>query len=153
VAVDDTLAIRAAQHATATIPIVMGGTADAVASGFVASLTRPGGNITGVHDLGAEISGKRLELLKETVPGSSRMTVLTCKDPAPGQDLRFLAGQGWGAMQRTARALGVQLQHVAINALQSIFLDKLGVRLPSAKRPERRKAGRACPTDRDERFL
>jgi putative ABC transport system substrate-binding protein len=69
-------AIRAAQQATRTIPIVMGGTADAVASGFVASLARPGGNITGLHDLGAEMSGKRLELLKEMVPQSARIAVL-----------------------------------------------------------------------------
>jgi putative tryptophan/tyrosine transport system substrate-binding protein len=69
-------AIRAAQHATHTIPIVMAGTGDAVAFGFVASLARPGGNITGLSDLGAEFPGKRLELLKETVPRSARVAVL-----------------------------------------------------------------------------
>jgi putative ABC transport system substrate-binding protein len=68
--------IRAAQHATRTIPIVMGGTADAVAQGFIASLARPGGNITGVSGLGLELHGKRLELLKETVPQSVRIAVL-----------------------------------------------------------------------------
>jgi putative ABC transport system substrate-binding protein len=69
--------IRAAQHATRTIPIVMAGTADAVAQGFIASLARPGGNITGVSGLGLELHGKRLELLKETVPQSARIAVLT----------------------------------------------------------------------------
>ncbi len=69
-------AIRAAQHATRTIPIVMAGTSDAVASGFIASLARPGGNITGLSDLSAELPGKRLEILKETVPQSTRIAVL-----------------------------------------------------------------------------
>jgi putative ABC transport system substrate-binding protein len=69
--------IRAAQHATRTLPIVMAGTADAVAQGFIASLARPGGNITGVSGLGLELHGKRLALLKETVPQSTRIAVLT----------------------------------------------------------------------------
>jgi putative ABC transport system substrate-binding protein len=69
-------AIRAAQNATRTIPIVMAGTSDAMAQGFIASLARPGGNITGLSDLGAELHGKRLELLKETVPQSARIAVL-----------------------------------------------------------------------------
>src|SRR5262245_2040581 len=69
--------IRAAQHATRTIPIVMAGTADAVAQGFIASLARPGENITGVSGLGLELPGKRLELLKEMVSQSARIAVLT----------------------------------------------------------------------------
>jgi putative ABC transport system substrate-binding protein len=69
--------IRAAQHVTRTIPIVMAGTADAVAQGFIASLARPGGNLTGVSGLGLELHGKRLELLKEMVPQSARIAVLT----------------------------------------------------------------------------
>ncbi len=69
-------AIRAAQHATRTIPIVMGGTGDAVAAGFVASLAHPGGNITGLSDLSTELPAKRLELLQETVPQSTRIAVL-----------------------------------------------------------------------------
>jgi len=69
-------ATRAAQHATRTIPIVMTGSADPVAQGFVASLARPGGNITGGSFLMAELPGKRLELLKETVPQSTRVAVL-----------------------------------------------------------------------------
>src|SRR5215510_2484955 len=70
-------AIRAAQHATRTIPIVMAGAGDdPVRQGFVASLAHPGGNITGVSFLGEELPGKRLELLKETVPQSTRIAVL-----------------------------------------------------------------------------
>ena len=69
-------AIRAAQQATRTIPIVMAATSDAVGEGFVASLAHPGGNITGLSFLGAELPGKRLEFLKETVPQSTRIAVL-----------------------------------------------------------------------------
>ena len=69
-------AIRAAQQATRTIPIVMAGTSEAVELGFVASLARPGGNITGVSWLGAEFPGKRLELLKDLVPPRARIAVL-----------------------------------------------------------------------------
>jgi ABC-type uncharacterized transport system substrate-binding protein len=71
-----TAATRAAQHATHTIPIVMTGTSDPVAQGLVASLARPGGNITGVSQMMAELPGKRLELLKEAVPQSARVAVL-----------------------------------------------------------------------------
>src|SRR5712691_4283493 len=69
-------AIRAAQHATRTIPIVMAATSDPVGEGFVASLAHPRGNITGLSFLGAELPGKRLEILKETVPQSTRIAVL-----------------------------------------------------------------------------
>ena len=67
--------IRAAKEATATIPIVMVQGGDAVGSGFVASLARPGGNVTGLATLRPELSGKRLELLKEIVPKLSRVAV------------------------------------------------------------------------------
>jgi len=69
-------ATRAAQHATRMIPTVMTGTPDPVAQGFVASLARPGGNITGLSNLLEELPGKRLEILKETVPHSTRIAVL-----------------------------------------------------------------------------
>ena len=67
---------RGAQHATRTIPIVMTGNYDPVGQGFVASLARPGGNITGLSFQGTDLPGKRLELLKETVPQSTRIAVL-----------------------------------------------------------------------------
>jgi len=66
---------RAAKEATATIPIVMSQDPDPVGNGFVASLARPGGNITGLSNLGPELSGKRLELLKEVVPRLTRVAV------------------------------------------------------------------------------
>jgi putative ABC transport system substrate-binding protein len=71
------VAVRAAKNATKKIPIVMvGGGADPVKAGLVASLARPGGNVTGVTNLGGELGGKRLELLKEAIPKLSRVAVL-----------------------------------------------------------------------------
>ena len=67
---------QATLHATSTIPIVMAGVSDPVAQGLVASLARPGGNITGLSFLTPDLPGKRLELLKETVPQSTRIAVL-----------------------------------------------------------------------------
>jgi putative tryptophan/tyrosine transport system substrate-binding protein len=66
----------AVKRETSTIPIVMANSFDPVGTGFVASLARPGGNITGLSNISSELSGKRLELLRETVPGLSRVAVL-----------------------------------------------------------------------------
>ena len=99
--VGDGFATVAAKHATSTIPIVMFWSLDAVESGFVASLAHPGTNVTGLTAMTADLNQKRLEILKETVPGSSRMTALSCKG---------IGEQGWEAMQSTARALGIHLQ-------------------------------------------
>jgi putative ABC transport system substrate-binding protein len=71
-----TPAVQAAQHATHTIPIVMAPAGDPVATGLVASLARPGGNITGFSNIVAELSGKRLELLRELVPRLTRVGLL-----------------------------------------------------------------------------
>ena len=70
-----TPAIQAVKQATATIPIVMAFSGDPVGTGLVASLAKPGGNITGLSDIGPEISGKQLELLKEAFPTISRVWV------------------------------------------------------------------------------
>jgi ABC-type uncharacterized transport system substrate-binding protein len=75
---------RAAKEATNTIPIVMAQDADPVGNGFVASLARPGGNITGLATLAPEIGGKQLELLKEIVPKLSRVAVLWASSTTPG---------------------------------------------------------------------
>jgi putative ABC transport system substrate-binding protein len=100
-------AIRAAQHATHTIPIVMAGTGDAVAAGFVVSLAHPGGNITGLSDLSADLPGKRLEILKETVPQSARIAVLA--NPAsPLYESRM------SKLTVAARALGLPLHVVKV---------------------------------------
>ena len=82
-------AARAAKEATSTIPIVMMQVGDPVGSGFVASLARPGGNITGLSGLAPELSGKRLELLKEVVPKLSRVAVFgTSTSPDNAQSLK-----------------------------------------------------------------
>ncbi len=100
-------ATRAAKEATATIPIVMAHDTDPVASGFVASLARPGGNITGLSTLGPEIGGKRLELLKEIVPKLSRVAVFaTSTQPGYAQELK--------EMELAAGALKVKLQYLDI---------------------------------------
>ena len=100
-------AARAAKEATSTIPIVMTQVGDPVGSGFVASLARPGGNITGLSSLAPELSGKRLELLKEIVPKLSRVAVFgTSTNPDNAQSLR--------EVELAAKALGVQLQYLDV---------------------------------------
>jgi putative tryptophan/tyrosine transport system substrate-binding protein len=100
-------AIRAAKQATKTIPIVMLINADPVAIGIVDSLARPGGNITGLARFMTELSGKRLELLKEMVPGISRVGVLWGADD-PG------AASGIKEYEPAARALKIQLLSLEI---------------------------------------
>jgi putative ABC transport system substrate-binding protein len=94
-------AIRAAREATKTIPIVMVTTQDPVATGLVDSLARPGGNITGLTRLTRELSGKRLELLKEVVPGISRVGALLSVGQSR-DDFKWY--------EAPARALKIQLQ-------------------------------------------
>jgi putative ABC transport system substrate-binding protein len=106
-------ATRAAKEATATIPIVMGFDYDPVGSGVVASLARPGGNVTGLSSLAPEISGKQLELLKEVFPRLSRVAVLgNSTEPAIGQ-LRKEA-------ELVAGAFKVQLQYLDVLAPNDI---------------------------------
>jgi putative tryptophan/tyrosine transport system substrate-binding protein len=82
---------RAAKEVTNTIPIVMTNDTDPVASGFVASLARPGGNITGLSTLAPELNGKRLEILTEVVPKLSRVAILgTSTSPGYAQSVREL---------------------------------------------------------------
>jgi len=98
---------RAAKDATVTIPIVMAQDSDPVANGFVASLARPEGNITGQASLTPEVSGKRLELLKETIPRLSRLAVLgTSTEPGNAQALK--------ETEVAAGALGVKLQYLDV---------------------------------------
>jgi putative tryptophan/tyrosine transport system substrate-binding protein len=80
---------RAAKEATVTIPIVMAQDNDPVGNGFVANLARPGANITGLSTLRPEMSGKQVELLKETVPRLSRVAVLgSSTTPGNAQSLK-----------------------------------------------------------------
>ncbi|MDP2605683.1 MAG: ABC transporter substrate-binding protein [Deltaproteobacteria bacterium] len=96
-------AIRAAKEATKTIPIVIVTLQDPVAAGFIDSLARPGGNITGLTRLTRELSGKRLELLKETVPKMSRAGMLA-DVKLPGSAIAFKE------YETAARALKIKLQ-------------------------------------------
>ena len=98
---------RAAKEATSTIPIVMAQDTDPVGSGFVASLARPGGNITGLATLAPELSGKQLELLRETIPKLSRVTVL-------GNSTRPGNAQSLKEIEIAAKAFGVQLQYLDV---------------------------------------
>jgi ABC-type uncharacterized transport system substrate-binding protein len=98
---------RAAKAVTATIPIVMTQDPDPVGNGFIASLARPGGNITGLSSLAPEISGKQLELLKETVPKLSRVAVLGTST-VPGQALQLRE------IGLAAGPLSVQLQSLDV---------------------------------------
>jgi len=97
---------RAAKDTTVTIPIVMTQDSDPVGSGHVASLARPGGNITGLSNLAPEISGKRLELLKEIVPRLSRVAVFGTSTQSTAQVLR--------ETELVAKAFAVQLQHLDV---------------------------------------
>jgi putative ABC transport system substrate-binding protein len=98
-----TPAAQAAKRATSTIPIVMATSGDPVAIGLVATLARPGGNITGQSILSPELGGKRLELLKEIVPGLSRIAVLSNPtNPSHAIELK--------AIEVAAKTLGVALQ-------------------------------------------
>ena len=120
--------IRAAKEATSTIPIVMVNSGDAVASGFVASLARPGGNITGLSTLRPELMGKRLELLKEILPKLSRLALfmgLSAGDAAQiSKELDAAAG-----------AVGVKLQPLNIQVgtdFESAFRAALKERADAA---------------------
>jgi putative ABC transport system substrate-binding protein len=122
-----TAAIHAAQHATRTIPIVMTASFDPVQEGFVVSLARPGGNITGLSFLSAELPGKRLELLKETVPQSTRIAVLW--NPAgPGYASRQVLLHN---LTGAARALGLYLHVVEVRHADEV--DPAFAALPSAR--------------------
>jgi putative tryptophan/tyrosine transport system substrate-binding protein len=104
-----TPAAQAAKNATKTIPIVFLGVSDPVAAVLVDSLARPGGNVTGLTNIAPVLAGKRLELLKETVPKLIRVAVLW--DPkAPGST------QQWKESQIPARELGLQLHSMEVSS-------------------------------------
>jgi ABC-type uncharacterized transport system substrate-binding protein len=101
------ISTRRAKEATVSIPIVMAQDADPVASGFVASLARPGGNITGLSTLSPEISGKQLEILKDIVPKLSRVATLgNLTTPGNAQALKEI--------ELASRVLGVQVQYLEV---------------------------------------
>ena len=101
---------RALKAATSTVPIIMAQDTDPVGNGFVASLARPGGNITGLSNFSPELSGKRLELLKEIVPKLSRVAIFGISPNA--QTLKEI--------ELAARAFGVKLQHLDVQSSKDI---------------------------------
>ena len=107
VAVSDP-AVLAAKQATTTIPIVMAAGTDPIASGFVTSLARPGGNITGMPLFADELAAKQLQLLKEMVPAISRITVLTTTATDSGP-------RAWAVARAAAARLGLVLRRFDVN--------------------------------------
>jgi len=103
--------IRAAKNATTTIPIVMVTSGDPVGFGFVASLAQPGGNITGSSTFGPELSAKRLELLKETLPRTQRVAVLFNPDNS-------INDRNLPAMEQTAKLLKIRLQRFEVRGAE-----------------------------------
>jgi putative tryptophan/tyrosine transport system substrate-binding protein len=104
----------AAKNATKTIPIVfLGGGSDPVVLGLVDSLARPGGNLTGVSSIASELAGKRLELLKETVPKVARVAVLWNPQNAGST-------QVWKESQPAAKELDLQLHSMAVNSADQL---------------------------------
>ena len=105
-------AIRAAKNASATIPIVMAHVNDPIALGLVASLAHPGGNITGISNLSPELSGKRLELLKEVIPKVYRVAVLTYGGAAMQTSIK--------ETENAAQSLRLQVQILKLKAPDEI---------------------------------
>jgi putative ABC transport system substrate-binding protein len=121
-----TTAALAAKNATKTIPIVFTSGADPVAVGLIDSLARPGGNLTGFSNIISELAGKRLELLKETVPKLSRVAVLW-------EPRSVASAQEWKESLHPARELGLQLHSMEVRSadqLESAF--KEAIKAPSA---------------------
>jgi putative ABC transport system substrate-binding protein len=113
VIVADTAAeVTAAKNTTATIPIVMRSVSDPIALGLVASLAHPGGNITGISSLSPELSGKRLELLKEVIPKLSRVAFLTSPAPAWRTSIK--------ETEVAAQTLGLKLQILQVRAADEL---------------------------------
>ncbi len=104
---------RAAKEATSTIPIVMTNDSDPVGSGLVASLAQPGGNITGLSNFAPELSGKRLEILREVVPKLSRVAVLGGSTGPTNSPVRR-------EIELAAKALKLQLQYLEVLASKDI---------------------------------
>ncbi|MEH2570122.1 putative ABC transport system substrate-binding protein [Bradyrhizobium sp. AZCC 2289] len=108
-----TAPVRAAKQATAVIPIVFASAADPVSNGLVASLSRPGGNVTGISSLTVELAGKRLELLRELIPSVHRLAIMSNAD-GPGA-VREMADA-----QAAARTLGLEIVTSEIRRAEDI---------------------------------
>jgi putative tryptophan/tyrosine transport system substrate-binding protein len=121
--------VEVARQATRTIPIVMAGSADPVGAGLVASLARPGGNVTGLSMLSLDMAGKQLALLRESVPGVSKVAVL-------GNPAHEVYGRWLEEVKVVAQSLGVQLQLLEVrrpddfeNAFAAMTRERAGALL------------------------
>ena len=132
--VPNDLTARAAKKATTTIPIVMWSSGNPIGTGVIASLARPGGNVTGLTSYNAELLGKRLGLLKEVVPKVSRFAFLNdASSEASASRAAFEEAQG------PAKVLGVQLLSVAVKApnpdfegaFRTMIKDRIGALITS----------------------
>jgi putative tryptophan/tyrosine transport system substrate-binding protein len=126
---------QAAKNATQTIPIVMAPAGDPVAAGLVSSLARPGGNITGFSDIAVELSGKRLELIRELVPGLTRVGLLV--HGADPLDKKFV-----DETQAAAAKRGIHLQVVGVpspaqldQAFSTLMQERVGAVIVQANVP------------------
>jgi putative tryptophan/tyrosine transport system substrate-binding protein len=119
-----TVEVRAAKGATKLIPIVFYNVPDPVGSGLVTNLARPGGNVTGFSNINALLSGKRLEILKETIPKLTRVAILwDPKNPASAEQ--------WKDSQEPARQLGLQLHSMEVSSAdryETAFRDAVKAR-------------------------
>jgi putative ABC transport system substrate-binding protein len=125
--------VLATKKATSTIPIVFVSVGDPVAGGLVASLARPGGNITGLTILAPELSGKRVELLKEAIPNITRVAFLW-NSANPAQGLQ------WKETQAAAQALGLQLKSLEVrssndfdSAFEAVLRERAQALIPAAE--------------------
>ncbi len=132
IVVDTFISATAAKKVTTTIPIVMASGADPSASGLVASLARPGGNVTGLTNIAPELLGKRVELLKEVVPKVSRFAFLNDAESVASKSM-------FKDAQAAAQALGVKLQLVEVRdpnpdlegAFRVIVKERIGALITS----------------------
>jgi putative ABC transport system substrate-binding protein len=110
---DTTIAVQAAKQATNEIPIVMGSPGDPVGTHLVASLARPGGNVTGTTTQAPELSRKRVQLLKELVPGAARLAVLW-------ESSNLASAENWRETEDAAKSLDVVAQSYTVSMLAEL---------------------------------
>jgi putative tryptophan/tyrosine transport system substrate-binding protein len=117
-------AVAALKRVTQTIPIVFATTADPVGSGFVASLRRPGGNITGLSLLNNELSGKRVELMREAFPARKAVVLWFLSDDTPSVETLMTI---WQETQRQGAALGVELRLLKVTRVEGLAAALAGL--------------------------
>jgi ABC-type uncharacterized transport system substrate-binding protein len=113
IVVESTMAALAAKRATSTVPIVMALVSDPVGSGLVASLAHPGGNITGLSNQTVDLAAKRLQLLKEAIPGASRVVVIFNPETPPN---RIMISR----LKEAAPGLGVRLRFISVRNAEDL---------------------------------